>query len=159
MPAEQFIFQPQSSGSAVCKRAPETGVWACRRWECAREKADKAGSQPNLNTLWERSQVSIISPLKSTPKIHGHPKGNRKKQEGDRQNKTVEPANNHKAPRPYVTNKERARRLDVRQVVLVREIAVLSAAHFTSCCLQQTPSSPLHTRAKRGSLWAFLVGI
>lgn len=31
-----------------------------RRWECARERADKAGRQPNLNALWKR-EVRIWS--------------------------------------------------------------------------------------------------
>lgn len=69
-------------------------------------------------------------PLKSPPK---NPLQERKGEKRDRQNKTGEPANNHKAPWPYVTNKGRERRHNVRQVVLMKGITVLSAVHFTDC--------------------------
>lgn len=50
-----------------------------------------------------------------------------------KQNKIGEPANDHKAPWPYVTNKGRERRDNVRQVVLIKGIAVPSVDHFTNC--------------------------
>lgn len=82
-------------------------------------------------TVQERSQDTIISPSSPPPKKIHCRKGRGEKR--DRQNKTGEPANNHKAPWPYVTNKGRERRHNVRQVVLMKGITVLSAVHFTDC--------------------------
>lgn len=165
------IRLPDRSHRARCKCTPETGVWACRRWECARERADKAGSGPNLNALCKRGvMVRLYIPFSSPPPCPLLPpqqiqQRKRNVSKRVRQNKAVGSANNHGAPWPCVGNEGREGRRNVRRVVLMKGIAVLSAVHSANCwqtvCLQQASSSPLKTLDKQGgwgdgsSLWAF----
>lgn len=94
-------------------------------------------AKPQL-TAQQKSQDTIISPS-SPPKIYCREKGKEGKKRArvskrqTKQNKIGEPANDHKAPWPYVTNKGRERRDNVRQVVLIKGIAVPSVDHFTNC--------------------------
>lgn len=59
----------------------------------------------------------------------------RKREESKRvrQNKAVGSANNHRAPWPCVGNERREGRRNVRRVVLMKGIAVLSAVHSANC--------------------------
>lgn len=97
----------QSNSSSNRSHQAQQSASVLRRQEF--ERAGDGNVPGKKQTKLEVSQTSThfvrevrlasYPPLKSTPKIHCNPKGNTKKQEGDRQNKTVEPANNHTAPR------------------------------------------------------------
>lgn len=94
-------------------------------------------SQTSAHCATEKSGYDHI-PLKSPQNLlQGEGKRGKKRarvsKRQTKQNKIGEPANDHKAPWPYVTNKGRERRDNVRQVVLIKGIAVPSVDHFTNC--------------------------
>lgn len=128
--------RPQSS-RPVQVRSGDGGLSVPEMGMCPGKSRQSWKRAKPQRTVQERSQDTVIYPLLKSPPPSPPPQQiqQRKRNESKRvrQNKAVGSANNHGAPWPCVGNEGREGRRNVRQVVLMKGIAVLSAVHSANC--------------------------
>lgn len=129
---------PDRSHRARCKCAPETGgrgglERAGDGNVPGKEQTKLEAGQTSTHCAREESGYGYISPPSKPLPPQQIQQRKRNESKRVRQNKAVGSANNHGAPWPCVGNEGREGRRNVRRVVLMKGIAVLSAVHSANC--------------------------